>query len=147
VRTARTSHPRQSKKLDAGDVAPGGPNDSVVAVAREAANGVFVCLLESGDLEERKLEETHPALVNFHHETAAAFEADAEGLEKIVDDRKTASRVEYLCVLNDESSVWMTVPEGNKALEKYLARKDIGARGPEIIKDLEDWVKSDFIDE
>ena len=85
--------------------------------------------------------------MNFHHETDAAFAADAEGLEKIVNDRKTASGVEYLCVLNDESSVWMTVPQGNKALEKYLAGKDIDARGPEIIKDLEAWVKSDFVDE
>ena len=51
------------------------------------------------------------------------------------------------CVLNDESSGWMTVPEGNKALEKYLGGKDIDARGPEIIKDLEAWVKSDFVDE
>ena len=41
----------------------------------------------------------------------------------------------------------MTVPQGNKALEKYLAGKDIDARGPEIIKDLEALVKSDFVHE
>ena len=57
------------------------------------------------------------------------------------------SGVEYLCVLNDESSVWMTVPQGNEVLEKYLAGKNTDARGPEIIKDLEAWVKSDFVDE
>ena len=79
--------------------------------------------------------------------TAATFAADAEGLEKIVNNRKTASGVEHLCVLKDESSVWMTVPQGNKALEKYLAGKDIDARGHEIIKDLDAWVKSDFVDE
>ena len=70
------------------------------------------------------------------------FAAYAEGLAKIANDRKMVSGVEYLCVLSDKSSVWMIVPQGNKALEK-----DIDARGPEIIKDLEAWVKFDFVDE
>ena len=66
----------------------------------------------------------------------------------VVDERDATKGAEYLCVCDDERTEWMPVLESTDALSSYKKYKAESPEksGPDIIRHLSEWVKSDLID-
>ena len=72
----------------------------------------------------------------------------SQDVKFVIDERDGTESAEYLCVFDDERTEWMPVPERMDALsacKKYKAENPEKS-GPDIIQNLSEWVKSDFVD-
>ena len=74
---------------------------------------------------------------------------DLDGLNVVIDERAGINGVEYLCLFDDERTEWLPVPSWMDAFADFKKYKadHTEKEGPEVLKNLSEWVKSDFIDD